>query len=699
MPIDSIYVPSPYAPTPVVYDVRGFGAAGNGTADATLATRAAYDAARAATRAGTPAEILFPSGCTFLFDNAAYPQAFTIWGETATTAAPLTVRIEGTIRLTRRTYRFIDFDNADAEAGVYATVHDVRITGGGVIDGGGVANDGTLPALSHVLCGMYTSGGWAGLRCGLKNVLIEDLTITNVPYVTWPGGASLGARVGIGLVIRPYASNEATRVDMTGVTVRRIRIVGCNTGVTATGTAYVYGGHMDQINAWIDDVLIEDIAHDTGVDSTDTLSNSGHVQVGSRVPVGKVTIRRVRGYRAGDCGIEVDNARDALLEDCLVQDARGPSYLFCNFTDPLVPIHTQVTTLRNCRARRTLITNPYCRYLSVIREDTAAVPAYGITWGGDYGHVVVRDGAFESNQMQGSGSGLASAYVVNTPLNVASVTFDGFALTNHGWTHATAGTVVWNAFALQQLAQKTVLRNVRISLKGTTTAAATGTFQLTPIQFGDRTGGTTAGSLDIDGLDIDVDITRNAATTVAFTGIAIGGATVGNPSTFTGGSIRRFRIGTFTGVNSSTRGIIVRGTTAGTTLTGRLDIEACDGGALASAAGALLFLLANAAADGFGSENGDRVRARDCVVPNINTSIASAVVTPTASPFSYPARRGWSEDLAISGGTVSLVQVAHQGTSSLLNVGWTAGNIRLMPGDVLVVTYTVAPTIRAQIVV
>ena len=66
-----------------------------------------------------------------------------------------------------------------------------------------------------------------------------------------------------------------------------------------------------------------------------------------------------------------------------------------------------------------------------------------------------------------------------------------------------------------------------------------------------------------------------------------------------------------------------------------------------------------------------------------------ASITPGASPYSYAAPF-WGS-VAVTGGTVSAIAISRQGTS--IATGLTVGVFPVARGDVLTVTYSVAPTI------
>lgn len=64
-------------------------------------------------------------------------------------------------------------------------------------------------------------------------------------------------------------------------------------------------------------------------------------------------------------------------------------------------------------------------------------------------------------------------------------------------------------------------------------------------------------------------------------------------------------------------------------------------------------------------------------------------LTPSASPYSFTATS--TGRVAISGGTVSLVRVGR--LDSFFDVGQVAGLVPVRKGDVVEITYTVAPTV------
>jgi len=77
---------------------------------------------------------------------------------------------------------------------------------------------------------------------------------------------------------------------------------------------------------------------------------------------------------------------------------------------------------------------------------------------------------------------------------------------------------------------------------------------------------------------------------------------------------------------------------------------------------------------------------------NIRKLDAMSTLTPGGSPYSYTNATDNDKEVIVRGGTVSLIE--HGRGGSYESVGVTAGIFHVSPGDVLRVTYTVAPTMR-----
>ena len=82
--------------------------------------------------------------------------------------------------------------------------------------------------------------------------------------------------------------------------------------------------------------------------------------------------------------------------------------------------------------------------------------------------------------------------------------------------------------------------------------------------------------------------------------------------------------------------------------------------------------------------------AQDGILPDaLHQAPPPAAIAPTGSPFTYTALS--NGQVAVTGGTVSLIQIVRQGTT--IATGLTTGLFVLARLDQFVVTYSVAPTL------
>lgn len=73
-----------------------------------------------------------------------------------------------------------------------------------------------------------------------------------------------------------------------------------------------------------------------------------------------------------------------------------------------------------------------------------------------------------------------------------------------------------------------------------------------------------------------------------------------------------------------------------------------------------------------------------------STAVAQSP-TVTASPYTYTNANNNRQQVIISGGTVLTISLVRSGSSTL--AGLLAGTYTLNPGDALVITYVIAPTL------
>jgi D-serine deaminase-like pyridoxal phosphate-dependent protein len=81
----------------------------------------------------------------------------------------------------------------------------------------------------------------------------------------------------------------------------------------------------------------------------------------------------------------------------------------------------------------------------------------------------------------------------------------------------------------------------------------------------------------------------------------------------------------------------------------------------------------------------------------MNQTRTVSTVTVGTSPWTYVNNDGVGEDILVSGGTVSAVQISVDGGVTFISAGYTSGKFSLLPGDQLQITYTAAPTVYKRV--
>ncbi len=79
-----------------------------------------------------------------------------------------------------------------------------------------------------------------------------------------------------------------------------------------------------------------------------------------------------------------------------------------------------------------------------------------------------------------------------------------------------------------------------------------------------------------------------------------------------------------------------------------------------------------------------------------NALAAVEDITPTVSPMTIQNTSIFTQDVLISGGTVTTIAYSRNG-SDFYTVGLTSGVVQLSPGDYCKVTYAVSPTALKRI--
>jgi hypothetical protein len=163
----------------------------------------------------------------------------------------------------------------------------------------------------------------------VDDLTVRDCTVTNV--ATSPTSAWNACGVNV------FTSGTGSITD---VRIENVRIEGGSRGVN------VWGADSSS-NVTIDRLTIRGCWHDTMVNPT-SFSASTNYHVGQFAKVGTFALIDSYGNRALDCGVEIDNAANGLVQGCVVENAYYNEYYYTNFRTPLSG--AGVTTFANCTA-------------------------------------------------------------------------------------------------------------------------------------------------------------------------------------------------------------------------------------------------------------------------------------------------------------------------------------------------------------
>lgn len=620
-----------------IFNVVDFGALANGVTDDTIAIQAAYTAL-VNVGGGT---LFFPPG-VYAANNAGSQYVIAIARDNTQVRRKTTILLDAgaTVKLSANTPRFIDF----AKQSDHDWFGNLRIEGG-TIDANNVGGQ------HHVLIGTYQAG------TAQSRINIDRVTIANVRVVNVLNDSNVGTnhRLIVWLAVRHPASNEVTQDSITNVTLRDLDLQGGNAGVGINGQ--VDAG--SQANVLVDNILIDNCRHDTGATPVITAPYaSSNFHVGSQGIVGRATVRKCYGARAGDTGIEVNGGRHVTVEDCSVDDSAGPSFYVANYYGQANARHT----IRNCEARWTGAWE--------IGGVSGLNHAGFATLDTHYGNLTIENCIYRSSggsythNSPGTLSGLAAT------LSAARLSLDLQCLVDT-YTADNAGFANPFLVSIHTTAGVSAVDIRRLVMRWTGTHPGAGTW--------------TPRYLNIGG----TDVTLHCSGRLTF--YEDWGASVG------GGNIRAVQLCNYSGD-------IIRGTLANLRIERLSDDTSPDivrmlDGATSSVGGRFMIRDCDFAAATAGTEVVVSIAGEKPKIILLNNLMrvdppAVLTITPSGSPYNYRNLDMVRETVTVQGGTVTVIEFSRD-NATFITTGLTAGAFVVDPGDYLRVTYSVAPTMRA----
>lgn len=309
------------------FDVKSYGAVGDGTTSDGAALRATFDACLAA----GGGIVFLPPGVYNCNDLAG--AIFSLPSDNSRVQGRVSIRGAGRdatkVKLSSATPRFMDFNRvANYDVFRNVTIEDLTID----------AN--SIGGKHHVILGTYQNNAFQ------TAINIEDIAVRRVRTINVvSNGLGTHARWNVALCPKVAALNDATRITTKNIVFSDVMMEGGDMGIMVAAT--IPGASADGCNALIQNVTIERCWHST-LSAPSTFRTQGNFQLGSYGMVDSVTLRDCYGYGAGDCTYEMDNVSNGLVENCVAEDYWNSAFLGGSLTTPLNGIHAAKMIWQSC---------------------------------------------------------------------------------------------------------------------------------------------------------------------------------------------------------------------------------------------------------------------------------------------------------------------------------------------------------------
>jgi hypothetical protein len=559
-------------------------------------------------------------------------------------------------------------------------------------------------------------------RVGVDNVRVSRIKVTNLP-TSW---ADADFRAGVYLMAGLTGASGESAVSVTNVVVEDVRIEGGRFGV-AIGARFTTSGRV-----YCDNVHINRCWHDTGATPINFLGCTNFF-LGARAYGGRGSVTNCHGKNSGDDGVEVNGLENALVDNCVIEDAANWGFLHNNFSPPGERSSQQIH-FRDCQARVVnLVTSSAAGMggkgyvlntqtvssttTSSVSSGASTIPLTTVDFGSEVffptrGKVLAGGMTISYTGISGTSltgvtgvTGTISSGATVTLLNdtghasltgcsfykrgqtywqlggdgvkvngpIRHLTIRDFSYTAVDWAAVISTPSTPAAFyinALPNESDTTVrLDNVRIRMTGARVSGSTA----------DWIGFDMAGPnlfVHATGIEIDNAMTGMSAVNNV-EGFRFGRISNGNVQAV----IKGYKVRSLGDVGSVQKAIHT-GTQTSNGNDCLFDFSGLDFTGLLSGAQDVT------------SDSGGYVRTRtftESIITKAAGRAAIVTITPTTGSYQYQNIQQRRGVVVVSGGTVSQIQVGAT-NSALVTTGQTAGTFFLNPGDYIQVTNTVVPT-------
>jgi hypothetical protein len=378
-------------PASSAFNVRDFGAKGDGVTDD-------YDAIQAAINAcgTTGGVVVFPQG-TYLLDKRAAGGLKLPAGNTQRLSLS---GYGATIKLSARVPRFLDFNRtADYQTFAHFCVEGFAIDA------------------QNVSAGEQDVIGFGGQ---MTRINVDDVTVRDCHAYDLPKG---GTREGIAILVVQPAANDPVTDRVTNIYIDHCQVDGGALGFAVGGNEFGTSGTPKYPNIELDNINLTNCTWDSGVRSSTFWAASG-TQMGWAAHGGRLYIANCDFRGSGDNSYEINGWHDALIENCVSEDATNVGYYLADWAAPIGGADGQQIVFRNC----------------VHRQLTAMDGCRGWGWGTPtanwpYGMLTLDHCSLESSVPDTGGA----SFLYSTPaLKAKSVTVTGCSYKATGMRVSTA---------------------------------------------------------------------------------------------------------------------------------------------------------------------------------------------------------------------------------------------------------------------
>jgi hypothetical protein len=461
-----------------VVDIRAFGAIGDGSNDDALAMQAAINS--------------LPDGGTVVIPPGVWTWK-SVPGLPRNLSSRLIIRGSGgaVIKLTSTGPRAFDFNKiADHD-----TFQNLELRNFDV-------DANSIGGLHHIVLGTYINGTTT-TRINLAHIAIGQIRVVNALVDSNTG---TNHRLGVWLVVRQAAANEATQNSITDVLIEDYWQQGGNAAIAVNGSGG--SGNGPDLNVLVDNVTIDRWYH--SLISVPSVSfPSSHVQVGSRAKGGPIGCRVSNGYGeySGDVGVEIDQINCVVTKN-VIRDSRNAHFLFTQFNNPDQGAGTQIYDVYNNSAIVISALTTYHAFSFRTASQTTPCP---------FGTVRMRDNSLLHNQAAMPGQ--AAAIMRDDTGAVAAGTLrtsfecERFTAYFRGINYASATSVTRAPIGISPTTagyNRVVLKEIDVRWSGTSTGGATLSLP----------------AVEVYGTALDVSIDGVRSDYLGFTGLGTNGARI-----------------------------------------------------------------------------------------------------------------------------------------------------------------------------